>query len=122
MKIEGFTDLKVWKAAHQLTLHLYRIRRGLPADGRFEPVAQARRAAVSIPAHLAEGFRRRKAADKCRLYNIAHASSEELWYHLILSRDFAQVREADVPWALLDEVQKMLAGLVRGVLEAGPAP
>jgi four helix bundle protein len=122
MKIDRFTDLKVWKAAHQLTLQVYRIMRGLPADERFELVAQARRAAVSIPANIAEGFGRRKAADKCRFYNIAHASGEELWYYFILSRDLGDVKEADVPWALLDEVQKMLAGLVRNVLEACPAP
>ena len=87
MEIERFEQLEVWKQAHALTLCVYRLTAGLPADQRFGLVGQIQRAAVSVPANIAEGFKRRGQADKVRFYNIAQGSLEELRYYLILCRD-----------------------------------
>ena len=78
MEIERFEQLEVWKEAHALTLRVYRLTAALPTDQRFGLVGQMQRAAVSIPANIAEGFKRRGQADKVRFYNIAQGSLEEL--------------------------------------------
>lgn len=59
MPIKDFRELKVWQKAHQLVLEIYKITKTFPADERFGLITQMRRAAVSIPANIAEGFRKR---------------------------------------------------------------
>ena len=56
MKIFCFEQLDVWQAAPALVLEIYRFTRKLPRDERFGLVDQMRRAAVSVPANIAEGF------------------------------------------------------------------
>ena len=87
MSIERFEELDVWQAAHELTLTVYKVTRSLSPDERFGLCSQMRCAAVSVPANIAEGFKRRGRRDKARFYNIASASLEELRYYLILCRD-----------------------------------
>lgn len=56
-----FRDLIVWRKAHQLVLDVYKFTRQFPSDERFGLISQFRRAAVSIPANVAEGFRKKKS-------------------------------------------------------------
>ena len=81
----------------------------------FGLTSQFRRAAVSIPANIAEGFRRRGASDKARFYNIAQSSVEEFRYYLILIRDlgYADAQEAD---SIIQEVRKLLEAYLRSIL------
>ena len=58
-KLEDFRQLKVWQKSHQLVLEIYKLTRGFPAEERFGLVPQMRRAAVSIAANIAEGFKKR---------------------------------------------------------------
>jgi four helix bundle protein len=58
-KIKGFCDLDAWQEAHRLVLMVYQVTKGFPVDERFGLVAQMRRAAISIPANVVEGFKRR---------------------------------------------------------------
>ena len=76
-KISHFQQLKAWQEAHKLVLMVYRITKEFPRDERFGLVAQMRRAAASIPANIAEGFKRRGMQDKIRFYNIASARDQE---------------------------------------------
>jgi four helix bundle protein len=62
MAIERFEQLDVWQRAHQLVLTIYRITTAFPAEERFGLTSQMRRAAVSVPAIIAEGFKRRGPA------------------------------------------------------------
>lgn len=71
-----------------------------------------RRASVSVPANIAEGFKKRSANDKSNFYNIAQGSLEELRYYLILSVDLGFSKKDENIINLLDEVSKMLHGLV----------
>ena len=82
-----FRDLVVWQKAHQLVLDVYRISQGFPRAEVYGLTAQMRRAAVSIPANIAEGFRKRGKADKARFFNTAEGSLEEVHYYLILASD-----------------------------------
>jgi four helix bundle protein len=82
-----FEDLIVWQKAHQWVLAIYRYSEGLPKQEMYGLTSQLRRAAVSVPANIAEGFKKRGNADKIRFMNIAQGSLEECRYYLILTRD-----------------------------------
>lgn len=107
---QAFTDLLVWQKAHAWVLAIYRDTVRFPREELYGLVSQLRRAAVSIPASIAEGFKRRTAADKSRLYNISGGSAEEYRYHLILARDlgYLSANEADRLLIDLDEITRML--------------
>ncbi len=83
----SFQELEVWREAHNLVLNIYKITAEFPKSELFGLVSQMRRAAVSVPANIAEGFKRTGHLDKLRFYNIAEASLEELKYYIILSSD-----------------------------------
>lgn len=117
MAIERFEQLEVWKAAHKLVLDVYRITQKFPTEERYGLVSQMRRAAVSVPANIAEGFKRRGRADKAHFYNIAQASLEEIRYYLILCRDLGYPITEIGMAEQVDQVSKMLYGLVRTVEE-----
>jgi four helix bundle protein len=113
--IERFEQLEVWREGHSLVLRVYDLTRKMPSDEKFGLISQMRRAAVSVPANIAEGFKRRTGADQVHLYNVAQGSLEELRYYFILCRDlgfkleYASVREH------ADRVARMLQGLINSV-------
>jgi four helix bundle protein len=82
-----FQDLLVWQKAHQFVLGVYALTAGFPRQETYGLSLQMRRASVSIPANIAEGFRRRSKAEKARFMNIAEGSVEECRYFLILVKD-----------------------------------
>ena len=84
---KSFRDLIVWRKAHELALAVYRFTGSFPRQETYGLSSQMRRAAVSIPANIAEGFRKRGRADKARFMNTAEASLEESRYYLILAQD-----------------------------------
>jgi four helix bundle protein len=80
----SFSDLMVWKKAHEFVLAVYRLTESFPERERFGLSHQMRRAAVSVPANIAEGFGKRSQAEKARFLNIAEGSLEECRYYLII--------------------------------------
>jgi four helix bundle protein len=86
-KTKSFQELDAWKASHQFVLEIYKSSENFPKSELYGLVSQFRRAAVSIAANLAEGYRKKGKADKLRFYNISQGSIEECTYYLILSRD-----------------------------------
>ncbi|MFZ5570639.1 MAG: four helix bundle protein [Thermodesulfobacteriota bacterium] len=102
-----FEDLLVWQRAHQFVLSVYRFSQTFPASENFGLTAQFRRAAVSIAANIAEGFRKRGKADKIRFLNIAEGSLEESRYYLILANDLEYGDISDLKQSL-EEVSKLL--------------
>jgi len=84
---KSFEDLVVWQKAHSFVLAIYDSSATFPKQEMYGLVSQLRRAAVSIPANIVEGFKKRGRADKARFMNIAQGSAEECRYYLILSTD-----------------------------------
>ena len=82
-----FEDLVVWQKAHAFVLGVYRLSSDFPREEIYGLTAQLRRAAVSVPANIAEGFKRRGRPDKARLLNIAEGSLEDARYYLRLAGD-----------------------------------
>ena len=82
-----FIDLKVWQKAHEFVLLNYQVTADSPSHELYGLTSQFRSAVVSIPANIAEGFRKKGVKDKLRFYNIAQGSLEECRYYLILIND-----------------------------------
>ena len=116
-RIQRFEDLGVWQKSHKLVLETYKMTKGFPNDEKFGLVSQMRRAGVSIAANIAEGFKKRGLKDKANFYNIAQGSLEELRYYMILAKDLGYLTENAGLMKDLDEVGKMLHGLINSVRE-----
>jgi four helix bundle protein len=113
-KIQRFRQLEAWQEAHKLALMVCRTMREYPTDERFGLVTQMRRAAVSIAADVAEGFKRRGLQDKIRFYNTSEASLEELKYYFLLSKDLEYIL-VDAHAGLMDQadsVGRLLNGFI----------
>ena len=112
---EKFQDLIVWQKAHALVLSVYRLTSGYPRSELFGLTSQMRKAAVSVPANIAEGFKKRGRADKARVLNIAEASLEELRYYFILSNDLGYWK-GGAEMTNAEEVARVLAAYSRTIL------
>ena len=114
MKARTFEDLKVWQKAHRLVLKIYRFSKQFPKHEIFGLSSQIRRAAVSIPANIAEGFKKKTNPDKLRFFNIAQGSIEEVRYYLILSADldYGDTRKLKDELA---EVSRMLEAYMKSI-------
>ena len=110
-----FRDLAVWGKAHQFVLAVYSFTSGFPRQETYGLALQMRRAAVSVPANIAEGFRRRGKADKARFMNVAEGSVEECKYFLILAGDLGYGDTSSLS-ALLEEVSRMLHAYASAIL------
>jgi len=104
----SFTDLDVWKRAHQVTLAVYKATQSFPREERYGLTSQIRKAAYSIPANVAEGFGRRAPRDKAHFYTVSKGSLEELRYFLILAKDLGYMEVSKEINDLVDDTARML--------------
>lgn len=114
-KARSFQDLIVWKKAHQFVLAVYRQTENFPKKEIYGLTSQIRRAAISIPANIAEGFKKRGKPDKVRFLNIAQGSLEECRYYLILAEDLKYINSSDL-LSQLEEVSKLLEAYSQSIL------
>ena len=110
-----FQDLVVWRKAHELVLAVYSFTADFPKEETYGLALQMRRAAVSVPANIAEGFRRRGKADKARYMNMAEGSLEESRYYLILAQDLGYGDTSRLTTSL-DEVSRLLNAYATAIL------
>lgn len=113
-----FMDLIVWQKAHQFVLSVYKLTINFPKEEIYGLTSQLRRSAVSIPANIAEGFKKRGIQDKKRYFNIAQASLEESRYYLILARDLSY-GDPSTLFPILQEVSKLLEAYSSSILNPG---
>ncbi len=102
-KSRKFEDLLVWQKAHEFVLLVYKETKTFPKDELYGLTSQFRRAAVSIPSNISEGFKKKGKLDKLRFYNISQGSLEECRYYIILSGDLGYV-SADVKELLMKSI------------------
>lgn len=115
MRIVTFQDILAWKKSHKLCLEVYRLTGKYPKDELFGLVSQSRRAAVSVPSNITEGYRRVGNNDSLHFYNIAQSSLEELRYQLLLAHDLKYIStvENERVSALAEETSKVLSGWIK---------
>ena len=104
---KSFEDLIVWQKAHQFVLDVYHNTSSFPREEIYGLTSQFRRAAVSVPANIAEGFRKKGKKDKLRYYKIAQGSLEECKYYLILSKDLNFLNKPKL-FEQYEEISKLL--------------
>lgn len=118
--MQDFKNLRVWQKSHTLALRVYAVTATFPRSEIFGLTTQMRRAAVSVPANIAEGACRGGRREFARYLNVAVGSAGELEYHLLLASDLALLDRPQ--YAVLDEqatdvIKRMLAGLIRKLRE-----
>ena len=115
--LKSYQDLTVWQKAFAACIEVYRLTRRFPADERFGLTSQLRRAAVSVPSNIAEGYGRGSTPDYIRALRIAYASNCELETQALIARELGYLKpdEAEKLGGEIREVERMLKALVRAL-------
>lgn len=113
--MQNFRNLKVWEKAHSLTLDVYATSRAFPREEIYGLTSQARRAAASIGANIAEGCCRKGDAELGRFLQMAMGSASEVEYHCLLAHDLGLLKAGDYERLTAEtvEVKRMLASLIQ---------
>jgi four helix bundle protein len=119
--IQSYRDLKVWQAGMELAGAVYRLSRAWPKEELYGLTSQARRAAVSVPANIAEGYGRQSTGSYAHFLKTARGSLKELETHLLLAEQVSVAPKGSCSDALqmADELGRMLNALI-GKLEQKP--
>ncbi|HNR34003.1 MAG TPA: four helix bundle protein [Candidatus Hydrogenedentes bacterium] len=112
-----FRDIIAWQKAHAFVLSVYRMTAAFPKQEAYGLTSQFRRAAISIPANMAEGFVKNSLADKVRFMNIAQGSLEECRYYLILVQDLGYGNTETLTMEL-EETSRLLNAYSRAIRNA----
>jgi four helix bundle protein len=107
----GHHKLEAWKISRQLVASVYRSTQHFPKEELFGLTTQMRRAAVSIPANIAEGAARTGTREFVHFLNIARGSLSELETHLLIAVDLDYMRGQDPIFDLVSRVSRLLTGL-----------
>jgi len=115
--VRTFRDLIAWQKGVELTQVVYRVTTAFPAGERFGLVSQMRRASVSVPANVAEGYGRGRRAEYIRYVEIARGSLFELQTHAEVARRQGWMTDAALAEfvSLAEEVDRVLSGLLRAL-------
>jgi four helix bundle protein len=113
-KIKDFTDLEVWQRGKDLTITIYRLTSIFPKEEIYGITSQIKRAALSVPANIAEGFGRFHFMDKAKFFLNARGSLYELKSHLLISVDlkFTEIQQVDGIVKTIDELSLKLNNLI----------
>ena len=112
--MQDYRKLKVWHKAHVVAIDIHRVAGGFPRRDGVALTSQLRRAALSIPANIAEGAGKVGDAEFRRYVLIALGSASETTYHLLVARDLHLIDLAtynDLTGRIV-EVRRMLTGLL----------
>lgn len=116
---QSFKDIVAWQKAHAFVIQVYQACALFPAHERYGLCSQFERAAVSIAANIAEGYRKDGIADKLRFLNISQGSLEECRYYILLSYDLSYIdsdRYNNMNQSI-EEVSRILNAYYRGIKE-----
>ena len=113
--MKSFRDLVVWHRSIQLCTGVYELTRGFPADELYGLRSQLRRASVSIPSNIAEGWGRKSNGEYKQFLGMAKGSNAEVHTQIVISRRLGYGTEADRAKveSVASEVNRMLASLMR---------
>ncbi|OGK13771.1 hypothetical protein A3A93_05285 [Candidatus Roizmanbacteria bacterium RIFCSPLOWO2_01_FULL_38_12] len=117
--MKSFTDLIVWKESHRLTIEIYKATEKFPSNEIFGITNQIRRAAVSIPSNIAEGFGRITTKDKKQFYIIARGSLIELQSQLLICRDLGYLNNKafNELATLTNNIHRLINGFIKSTVE-----
>jgi four helix bundle protein len=113
--IKSFKDLKIWQLGMDIVADVYRLTEKFPREELYGLTSQVRRAAVSIPANIAEGFRRYHPKEHKQFLSIAMGSAAELETELLLAARLGFLAEDDLKnlSSQLDSLGRMMTSIMR---------
>ena len=113
-----FQNIFAWQRAHDFTLLVYQVTKHFPEDERFGLTSQFRRAAVSIGANIAEGYKKLSKADKLRFLNISDGSMAECMNYIILSNDLGYINsdEYEQLSVSIEDAGRLLTAYCNGII------
>ncbi|MBU1031537.1 four helix bundle protein [Patescibacteria group bacterium] len=114
MYLKSYKELIVWQKSIQLVKGIFVLTDKLPKSEIYGLVSQMRRAAVSIPSNIAEGYGRRSTKEYAQFYSIAYGSTLELETQMIVCKELGLVEKQNIMKSelLLEEVAKMLNSML----------
>jgi len=115
MKIQSYKDLIVWQRSIQLVEEIYNLTKNFPKCEEFALSSQMKRAAISIPSNIAEGYRRKNLKEYLQFLHISIASASELETQLIISHKIYSNINYLAADSLLNEVIKMLSVMIKNL-------
>lgn len=117
MKIQSYKELKAWQFAYTLTKEVYSLTKIFPPDEKFGLVSQLRRASVSVPSNIAEGYHRRSRGEYLQFCHIALGSANEIEVQLMLAKDLhmAPIQAFSSVENTLNDTLKLLGALCRSL-------
>lgn len=116
--MKSYRELSVWKRSMELVVEVYRLIKLLPKEEMYALSDQMRRAAVSIPSNIAEGYSRNSDKELAQFLYIARGSKSELETQLLITVSLGYVSDAQVQTALAqcEEVGKMLNAFLKKIV------
>ena len=117
MKIDSYRQLEVWQKAVALVTEIYQITRSFPREELYGLTSQVRRAAVWIPANIAEGWGRNMTRDYVQFLRVARGSLLELETHLVIATNlkFTEAITLQRSVEQTQEINRILNGLIRSL-------
>ena len=118
MQTFSFEHVYAWQKAHEFTILVYQVTRVFPKEELFGLTSQFRRAAVSIEANIAEGYKKLGKSDKLRFLNISEGSLAECRNYIILARDLDYINESEYIqlYDSIEETSKLLTAYCKGII------
>jgi len=115
--VSSYQDLDAWKMGVALVKAVYVLTRGFPSDERFGLTSQLRRAAVSIPSNIAEGWGRGSTQEYVRFLRVARGSLYEVETQLTIACELslATTEQVEAVKQDADQVGRVLAGLIKSI-------
>ena len=113
--VRTFRDLIAWQKSMELARILYVATKAMPSDERFGLTSQMRRAAVSVPSNIAEGFGRENRADLLKYLRIARGSLNEVATQYELATSMQMIPAQPMISDLIEETDRVLQGLIKSL-------
>ena len=117
---QTFQNILAWQKADDFVLDVYKYTKSFPESEKYGLISQFQRAAVSIIANIAEGYKKIGKADKLRFMNISQGSLEECRCYVILSRDLGYIDNDvyNILYSKIEEASKLLNGYCKAMLNS----
>ena len=115
--LRNYKELKVWQKSYDLCLKIYKITKRFPNGERYGLTSQIRRAAVSVPSNIAEGYGRKTTLEYIRFLYIAYGSNCEMETQILLSGDLGYIEtgKLEILQEGIGEVERMLKALIKSL-------
>jgi len=116
MEKQGFKSLLVWQKSYALTIKIYKVTEKFPKSEIYGLVSQMRRAAISVPANIAEGYERQYNKEYIQFLTVARGSLGELETYLFLAKDLKYITRGT--FEELEQSRKEVIRLLQGLIRS----